>query len=210
MLQRVSAVSSHMDRKHGNNNGSGSGTQRRKFKGGESLDNTYPVRLFLNLIRITMMMMCPSPAHKQAACSPGVPIDLELRIQDGYDHSYYFIASFIDDHLRHHAKHLLWQNWASPAKYFLGESQWTRKFLMLDFCYRSYQKLTQIVLGRSVVNTYGFYSTVRHTENIMFHSNLFFMHSLQPPVVVHTWWGRYMWKVESKSFFKNESFIYWQ
>jgi S-formylglutathione hydrolase len=29
---------------------------------------------------------------------------LTLRIQPGYDHSYYFIASFIDDHLRHHAQ----------------------------------------------------------------------------------------------------------
>lgn len=28
---------------------------------------------------------------------------LWLRLQAGYDHSYYFIASFIDDHLRHHA-----------------------------------------------------------------------------------------------------------
>jgi S-formylglutathione hydrolase len=28
---------------------------------------------------------------------------LWLRMQAGYDHSYYFIASFIDDHLRHHA-----------------------------------------------------------------------------------------------------------
>jgi S-formylglutathione hydrolase len=28
---------------------------------------------------------------------------LTLRRQPGYDHSYYFIASFIDDHLRHHA-----------------------------------------------------------------------------------------------------------
>ncbi|MDP3846572.1 MAG: S-formylglutathione hydrolase [Pseudomonas sp.] len=28
---------------------------------------------------------------------------LWLRMQPGYDHSYYFIASFIDDHLRHHA-----------------------------------------------------------------------------------------------------------
>ena len=28
---------------------------------------------------------------------------LELRMQDGYDHSYYFIATFIDDHLTHHA-----------------------------------------------------------------------------------------------------------
>ena len=31
---------------------------------------------------------------------------LELRMQSGYDHSYYFIASFIEDHLRFHAKHL--------------------------------------------------------------------------------------------------------
>ena len=28
---------------------------------------------------------------------------LWLRLQPGYDHSYYFIASFFDDHLRHHA-----------------------------------------------------------------------------------------------------------
>ncbi|NMF62278.1 S-formylglutathione hydrolase [Brasilonema octagenarum] len=28
---------------------------------------------------------------------------LNLRYQDGYDHSYYFIASFIEDHIRHHA-----------------------------------------------------------------------------------------------------------
>ena len=31
---------------------------------------------------------------------------LELRVQEGYDHSYYFIASFIEDHLRHHARAL--------------------------------------------------------------------------------------------------------
>ena len=30
----------------------------------------------------------------------------QLRMQDGYDHSYFFIASFIEDHLRHHAKEL--------------------------------------------------------------------------------------------------------
>lgn len=28
---------------------------------------------------------------------------LELRMQEGYDHSYYFIASFLGDHVRHHA-----------------------------------------------------------------------------------------------------------
>jgi S-formylglutathione hydrolase len=29
---------------------------------------------------------------------------LTLRMQEGYDHSYFFIASFIDDHLEHHAR----------------------------------------------------------------------------------------------------------
>lgn len=31
---------------------------------------------------------------------------LTLRMQEGYDHSYYFIASFIEEHLRFHAKYL--------------------------------------------------------------------------------------------------------
>jgi S-formylglutathione hydrolase len=31
---------------------------------------------------------------------------LELRMQDGYDHSYFFIASFIEDHLKFHRNHL--------------------------------------------------------------------------------------------------------
>ena len=44
-------------------------------------------------------------ALKAAAQAAGHP--LTLRLQPGYDHSYYFIASFIDDHLRHHAKALL-------------------------------------------------------------------------------------------------------
>jgi len=32
--------------------------------------------------------------------------DVTLRIQEGYDHSFYFIASFIDDHLNWHASRL--------------------------------------------------------------------------------------------------------
>jgi len=32
---------------------------------------------------------------------------LVMRHQEGYDHSYFFIATFIDEHLRYHAKHLL-------------------------------------------------------------------------------------------------------
>lgn len=31
---------------------------------------------------------------------------LQFRLHSGYDHSYYFIASFMEDHLRYHAKHL--------------------------------------------------------------------------------------------------------
>ena len=31
---------------------------------------------------------------------------LELRLQPGYDHGYYFIQTFMADHLRHHAQQL--------------------------------------------------------------------------------------------------------
>lgn len=45
------------------------------------------------------------PELLQAACAAaGHP--LTLRLQPGYDHSYYFIASFIGDHIAHHAKAL--------------------------------------------------------------------------------------------------------
>ncbi|HKM15259.1 MAG TPA: S-formylglutathione hydrolase [Marinospirillum sp.] len=39
-----------------------------------------------------------------AAKEAGYP--LELRMQEGYDHSYYFIASFIDEHLKFHQRYL--------------------------------------------------------------------------------------------------------
>ena len=45
------------------------------------------------------------PELLAAACEKaGIP--LTLRLQPGYDHSYYFIASFIEDHLRWHAARL--------------------------------------------------------------------------------------------------------
>jgi S-formylglutathione hydrolase len=43
-------------------------------------------------------------ALKRAAAAAGHPIN--LRLQPGYDHSYYFIATFIEEHLRHHAQAL--------------------------------------------------------------------------------------------------------
>ena len=42
------------------------------------------------------------PRALEAACA-AARHPLTLRLQPGYDHSYFFIASFIDDHLRHHA-----------------------------------------------------------------------------------------------------------
>ncbi|MHB8252530.1 MAG: S-formylglutathione hydrolase [Acidiferrobacter sp.] len=45
------------------------------------------------------------PERLAAACERA-GVGLTLRMQEGYDHSYYFIASFIEDHLRFHARHL--------------------------------------------------------------------------------------------------------
>ncbi|OUL19084.1 S-formylglutathione hydrolase [Nostoc sp. T09] len=42
------------------------------------------------------------PEVFEQACAQ-VKQPLNLRYQQGYDHSYYFIASFIEDHIRHHA-----------------------------------------------------------------------------------------------------------
>jgi S-formylglutathione hydrolase len=45
------------------------------------------------------------PELLQAACAEA-GIDLHLRMQPGYDHSYYFISTFMADHLRWHAERL--------------------------------------------------------------------------------------------------------
>ncbi|MCK5895978.1 MAG: S-formylglutathione hydrolase, partial [Cocleimonas sp.] len=45
------------------------------------------------------------PENFQAACDKaGQPVT--LRFQEGYDHSYHFIASFIGEHIAYHAKAL--------------------------------------------------------------------------------------------------------
>lgn len=52
---------------------------------------------FLNvqLLPERLQSICASQQHP-----------LTLRMQAGYDHSYFFIATFIEDHLRYHAQHL--------------------------------------------------------------------------------------------------------
>ena len=42
------------------------------------------------------------PQLLQQACAES-GLTLKLRMHDGYDHGYYFISTFIEDHLRHHA-----------------------------------------------------------------------------------------------------------
>ena len=42
---------------------------------------------------------------EEACSSAGVALDLRMR--DGYDHSYFFIATFIEEHLRRHARALM-------------------------------------------------------------------------------------------------------
>ncbi|KAJ7341522.1 hypothetical protein JRQ81_005717 [Phrynocephalus forsythii] len=45
------------------------------------------------------------PDNFIAACTER-KVPVVFRMQQGYDHSYYFIATFINDHIRHHAKYL--------------------------------------------------------------------------------------------------------
>eukprot|EP00298_Acanthocystis_sp_HF-20_P025817 c3815_g1_i1.p1 GENE.c3815_g1_i1~~c3815_g1_i1.p1 ORF type:complete len:303 (+),score=132.28 c3815_g1_i1:60-911(+) len=45
------------------------------------------------------------PDHFEAACKK-VNFPVKLRMQEGYSHSYYFISTFISDHIAHHAETL--------------------------------------------------------------------------------------------------------
>ena len=45
------------------------------------------------------------PALLEQACKQA-GVALELRLREGYDHSYFFIATFIEEHLRFHARNL--------------------------------------------------------------------------------------------------------
>ena len=45
------------------------------------------------------------PERLEAACAES-GLSLELRRHDGYDHGYYFISTFIEEHLKFHAERL--------------------------------------------------------------------------------------------------------
>lgn len=46
------------------------------------------------------------PERLEQAVAGNSALTVESRLQDGYDHSYFFIATFMDDHVDHAAKHL--------------------------------------------------------------------------------------------------------
>ncbi len=46
------------------------------------------------------------PDNFVAACE-SVGQKVELRMQPGYDHGFFFVSTFVEDHLRHHAQYLL-------------------------------------------------------------------------------------------------------
>jgi len=46
------------------------------------------------------------PEILQNAAKTNGKINLHLNFREGYDHSYYFISTFMEEHFKHHAKHL--------------------------------------------------------------------------------------------------------
>lgn len=46
------------------------------------------------------------PDDLAAAAKGNSSVELSMRSQEGYDHSYYFISTFVEDHIGFHAKHL--------------------------------------------------------------------------------------------------------
>lgn len=49
------------------------------------------------------------PGHFLAAV-PKDNVQVTFRMQDGFDHGYYFIVTFVEDHMKFHAKHLIAQS----------------------------------------------------------------------------------------------------
>ncbi len=46
------------------------------------------------------------PETLEAACKEAGYANVTLRVQEGYDHSYFFISTFVEDHIRFHAQAL--------------------------------------------------------------------------------------------------------
>lgn len=55
---------------------------------------------------LTKGQLLPENLQAAVAARGDKSLSVEYRLQDGYDHSYFFIHSFINDHIAFHAKHL--------------------------------------------------------------------------------------------------------
>jgi S-formylglutathione hydrolase len=68
--------------------------------------STFPVQILVDQGSTDSFLASQlKPQLFEAACQQ-VGQDLHLRYQADYDHSYYFIATFMEDHIRHHAQML--------------------------------------------------------------------------------------------------------
>jgi len=46
------------------------------------------------------------PENLKMACEDKANVDIHLKYRDGYDHSYFYIATFVEEHVLFHAHHL--------------------------------------------------------------------------------------------------------
>ena len=60
------------------------------------------------LLTENLKKICVDISDPDAAEGPGSAQKLDCNFRDGYDHSYYFMSTFIEDHLRFHSKFLLY------------------------------------------------------------------------------------------------------
>jgi len=58
--------------------------------------------IFIFFVQVNQLQ----PSTLEEACRASDVVDLTLRMQEGYDHSYFFISTFVADHLAFHAEAL--------------------------------------------------------------------------------------------------------
>lgn len=70
------------------------------------LEKTYPSKILIHqgLADEFLANQLKTDEFEQTAKSVGQ--DFEVKYAEGYDHSYYFISTFIEEHIKHHAKFL--------------------------------------------------------------------------------------------------------
>ncbi|KAL7305746.1 hypothetical protein TKK_0001996 [Trichogramma kaykai] len=68
--------------------------------------NGPPLDILIDQGKDDSFMVELQPESLIAAVKDAEALHVVVRMQEGYDHSYFFIASFIEDHIKHHVKYL--------------------------------------------------------------------------------------------------------